>query len=106
MKNKEQILQRQNQELLERTHNERLDREAKIKAEMKEKIMGIQKGIEQSNEEIKRLRDEKQQLLEENMRLTQMISDLKIKEANRNKAKETEVMSKYLESDLEFELNK
>eukprot|EP00343_Euplotes_focardii_P001409 CAMPEP_0205800290 /NCGR_PEP_ID=MMETSP0205-20121125/1906_1 /ASSEMBLY_ACC=CAM_ASM_000278 /TAXON_ID=36767 /ORGANISM="Euplotes focardii, Strain TN1" /LENGTH=93 /DNA_ID=CAMNT_0053063145 /DNA_START=182 /DNA_END=463 /DNA_ORIENTATION=- len=77
---KEQFLQMQNKEILERTQNELLNREAKIKAEMKEKIMGIQKGIEASNQEIKRLRDDKQKLLEENMKLTQMLSEVKMNE--------------------------
>lgn len=83
---KEQILQRQNRDIMERTQNEKLDREAKIKAEMKEKIMGIQKGIEASNNEIKKLRDERQQLLDENMKLTQMLSECKV--SQRSKAKE------------------
>jgi len=82
---KEQILQKQNQEILERTQNELMNREEKIKKEMKEKIMGIQKGIEASNQEIKRLRDDKKSLLEENMKLTQMMSDYKINEENKLK---------------------
>jgi chromosome segregation ATPase len=83
---KEQFLHRQNNEILERTQNEKIDKEARIKAEMKEKIMGIQKGIEVSNNEIKKLRDEKQQLLDENMKLTQMLSDIKV--TQRSKVKE------------------
>lgn len=110
---KEQMIQKQNQELLDRTQNERLEREAKIKAEMKEKIMGIQKGIEASNEEIKRLRDDKQKLLEENMKLTQMLSDVRTAEEASHKNKpqsckchncNSEAISKYLGSDVEFEL--
>lgn len=76
MRNKEQLIKRQNEELLEKTQNERLDRENKIKAEMKQKILDIQNGIEASNKEINKLRDEKQKLLEENMKLAQMLSEM------------------------------
>ena len=76
----EQIQHAQNQEILNRTQNEREEREAKIKAEMKDKILGIQKGIEASNQEIKRLRDDKQKLLEENMQLTENLNHLQLKE--------------------------
>lgn len=75
---KREIIQKQNQELLDKTQNERIVREEKIKAEMKEKILEIQKGIEASNEEIKKLRNDKQKLLEENMKLTQMMSEVKV----------------------------
>lgn len=75
-RNKEQMILKQNEELLEKTHHERIERENKIKSEMKTKITEIQKGIEASNQEIKKLRDDKQQLLEENMKLTQMLSEV------------------------------
>jgi chromosome segregation ATPase len=75
---KQEIIQKQNQELLDKTQNERVVREEKIKTEMKEKIVEIQKGIEASNEEIKKLRNDKQKLLEENLKLTQLMSEVKI----------------------------
>lgn len=115
---KEQILQRQNQELLEKSNNERLEREAKIKTEMKDKIMGIQKGIEASNEEIKRLREDKQKLLEENMRLTENIAELKISNSrsiNDESIRQAQKCSqchncehnegrKYIDPEMEYEL--
>ena len=121
---KEQIIHRQNQELLEKTQNERMDREAKIKSEMKDKISEIQKGIEASNQQITKLRDEKQSLLEENMKLTQIITEMgdekdreiqnavkKAKlECDRSRSRSygrdnsSNTMSKYLESNYEYEL--
>lgn len=113
-RNKEQLILKQNEELLEKTHNERLERENKIKSEMKLKITEIQKGIEASNQEIKKLRDDKQQLLEENMKLTQMLSEVT---KSNDDAKQKEIIkwyecrncnstsiSKYLDLDHDYEV--
>jgi len=108
---KEQMIQKQNQDLLDKTQHERVAREDKIKNEMKDKILGIQKGIEASNDEIKKLRDDKQKLLEENMKLTQMISDVKLQESmsvSKNKSWECQNWSnnysKSADQNIEYEL--
>ena len=113
-RSKEQMILKQNEELLEKTHNERLERENKIKSEMKTKIMEIQKGIEASNQEIKKLREDKQQLLEENMKLTQMLSEVtkSVDDGRFNqmgkwydcKNCNSSTISKYLDIDHDFEL--
>ncbi|CAI2367563.1 unnamed protein product [Moneuplotes crassus] len=73
-----ELLQKKNEDLIKKAQNSQYDREAKIKAKMKEKIVGIQKGIEASNAEINKLREEKQKLLKKNMKLVQIIDEFKI----------------------------